>query len=107
VREDLRGIRGYIAQFNPFAAERVALALLSAAESLIDLPERGRAIGQSRRELGKRGRSEISIGTGGGSAMSKYTPAPVDFDELVPAEHDIENRRVGPRRKHMPKAKPM
>src|SRR5712691_10160471 len=50
-RDDLRGIRGYIEQFNPFAAERVALALIEAVDSLADVPERGRLIGVDRREL--------------------------------------------------------
>jgi plasmid stabilization system protein ParE len=50
-REDLRSIRAYIDQFNPIAAGRVALALIEAADSLTDFPERGRVVGPGRREL--------------------------------------------------------
>jgi toxin ParE1/3/4 len=44
-------IRTYIAQFNPPAAQRMALRLTAAGMSLADHPERGRAIGRGRREL--------------------------------------------------------
>jgi plasmid stabilization system protein ParE len=50
-RDDLRRIRDYIGQFNPAAAERVALGLIAAADSLTMYPERGRPIGSRRREL--------------------------------------------------------
>jgi len=48
---DLEGIRAYIAQFNPSAANRIALDLIAAATSLANLPERGRPVGPGRREL--------------------------------------------------------
>jgi len=48
---DLRGIREYIRQFNPDAAARVAAALVAAVDRLRNLPDRGRGIGSSRREL--------------------------------------------------------
>lgn len=48
---ELREIGDYVAQFNPLAAQRVAARLLSAAEALANLPERGRPIGGGRREL--------------------------------------------------------
>ena len=50
-RANLIAIRAYIAEFSPGAAERVALALLEAAESLDRLPHRGRPVGDDRREL--------------------------------------------------------
>jgi plasmid stabilization system protein ParE len=45
-REDLRGIRGYIEQFNPFVADRVALGLIEAVDSWPNSPS---AIGCSAR----------------------------------------------------------
>lgn len=48
---NLRAIHGYIAQFNPLAAQRVATRLNSAAESLCEMPERGRLVGSGVREL--------------------------------------------------------
>lgn len=39
---DLSAIRGYIGQFSPLAAQRMAARLRSAAESLAEHPERGR-----------------------------------------------------------------
>ncbi len=50
-REDVRRIRDYIRQFNPLAANRVAASLIEAADSLAELPERGRQIRTGRREL--------------------------------------------------------
>jgi toxin ParE1/3/4 len=50
-REDVRRIRDYIRQFNPPAANRVAAVLIEAADSLAELPERGRQIRAGRREL--------------------------------------------------------
>ena len=47
----LRAIHEYIAQFNPLAAQRLATRLNSAAESLGELPERGRPVGNGVREL--------------------------------------------------------
>jgi plasmid stabilization system protein ParE len=44
-------IREYVGQFNPVAARRIAAALIVAADSLVELPERGRPIGHGRREL--------------------------------------------------------
>ncbi|HMG48979.1 MAG TPA: type II toxin-antitoxin system RelE/ParE family toxin [Inquilinus sp.] len=39
---DLHRIRSYISEFNPWAANRVAVQLLAAADSLEHLPRRGR-----------------------------------------------------------------
>ena len=39
---DLQRIRSYIADFNPWAASRLAVQVLAAAESLERLPRRGR-----------------------------------------------------------------
>ncbi|HVY34275.1 MAG TPA: type II toxin-antitoxin system RelE/ParE family toxin [Caulobacteraceae bacterium] len=47
----LEAIRAYIQQFSPLAAQRMALRLIAAGMSLADNPERGRTIGQDRREL--------------------------------------------------------
>ena len=49
--QNLEDIRLYIGIDNPFAAGRVAAALIVAAESLCALPDRGRAIGGGAREL--------------------------------------------------------
>jgi addiction module RelE/StbE family toxin len=48
---NLTDIRAYIGSFNPLAAQRFALRLWNAAESLAEHPERGRMIGKGRREL--------------------------------------------------------
>jgi len=50
-RQDLEGIRSYIGQFSPLAAQRMAVRLHAAAESLREQPWRGRSIGRGRREL--------------------------------------------------------
>lgn len=47
----LRAIQGYVAEFNPLAAQRLAIRLTSAAESLCDMPQRGRPVGNGVREL--------------------------------------------------------
>ena len=47
----LETIRAYISDFNPLAAQRMALRLTAAGMSLADHPLRGRAIGGGRREL--------------------------------------------------------
>jgi toxin ParE1/3/4 len=49
--DSLRAIHSYVAQFNPFAAQRLAVRLNSATESLCELPERGRPVGDGVREL--------------------------------------------------------
>ena len=49
--QNLVHIAAYIADFNPLAAQQIALRLKAAGDSLIDHPERGRAIGKTRREL--------------------------------------------------------
>lgn len=41
-RQDLHRVRSYIAEFNPWATNRVAIQLLAAADSLEHLPRRGR-----------------------------------------------------------------
>ena len=48
---DLAGIRDYIGQFAPLAAQRFAARLIMAADSLADHPLRGRTLGNRRREL--------------------------------------------------------
>jgi len=48
---DLAAIDGYISDFNPLAAERLAAQLIAAAQSLGHHPHRGRAISPKRREL--------------------------------------------------------
>lgn len=48
---DLTAIRRYIGQFSPLAAQRMAIRLRSAAESLADHPERGRLATATLREL--------------------------------------------------------
>jgi addiction module RelE/StbE family toxin len=48
---NLTDIRSYIGSFNPLAAQRFALRLWNAAESLGEQPERARLIGNGRREL--------------------------------------------------------
>ena len=50
-REDVQRIRAYIGQFNPLAAQRTAVRLTLAADSLADYPERGRIVGANLREL--------------------------------------------------------
>ncbi len=48
---ELRAIEGYVRAFNPLAAQRLAIRLLTVGESLRDLPLRGRMISHGRREL--------------------------------------------------------
>jgi len=48
---DVHRIERYIAHFNPLAAQRLALRLTNAAQSLELFPDRGRPVGQGRREL--------------------------------------------------------
>jgi toxin ParE1/3/4 len=43
--------RAYIHQFDPGAAQRMALRLIEAGDGLRDFPERGRPIANGRREL--------------------------------------------------------
>jgi plasmid stabilization system protein ParE len=50
-QRDLENIRAYIGQFAPLAAQRFALRLVSAAESLADQPSRGRRVRRDIREL--------------------------------------------------------
>ena len=50
-QSDLVEIRDYVGQFAPMAAQRLALRLVTAAESLPELPLRGRSIGAGRRVL--------------------------------------------------------
>ena len=47
----LVGIRDYVSQFAPMAAQRLALRLIAAAESLSEHPLRGRSISRGRRTL--------------------------------------------------------
>ncbi|HEY5105215.1 MAG TPA: type II toxin-antitoxin system RelE/ParE family toxin [Caulobacteraceae bacterium] len=44
-------IRAYIGQFAPLAAQRMALRLKFAGDSLDEHPDRGRLLGGGRREL--------------------------------------------------------
>jgi plasmid stabilization system protein ParE len=48
---DLERIADYIEAFSPLAAQRMAVRLIAAASSLELAPERGRSIGDGRREL--------------------------------------------------------
>jgi toxin ParE1/3/4 len=48
---DLKSIRAYIGQVAPLAAQRLALRLISAVESLADHPQRGRLVHGDVREL--------------------------------------------------------
>ncbi|EJL37886.1 addiction module toxin, RelE/StbE family [Caulobacter sp. AP07] len=48
---DLAGIRTYIGQFAPLAAQRFTARLIGAVESLAEHPNRGRPVGQGVREL--------------------------------------------------------
>src|SRR5258708_4763622 len=66
-REDVRRIRDYIKQFNSPAANRVAAALLEAADSLAQLPERGRQIRAGRREL-------VAVAAGRGAQTRRGPP---------------------------------
>ena len=50
-RANLSGIRAYIGQFSPLAAQRFSARLVHAAESLAQQPDIGRSIGAGRREL--------------------------------------------------------
>ena len=45
---DLQGIRAYIGQFNPTAAQQVAARLLAAGNSLAEMTDRGRPAGRHR-----------------------------------------------------------
>jgi toxin ParE1/3/4 len=49
---DLQAIRDYIAQFNPSAAEKVAVEILETADMLCVFPDRGRPVpGTMLREM--------------------------------------------------------
>ena len=48
---NLDSIAGYITDFSPMAAQRLALRLRKAAESLAASPERGRPVARDIREL--------------------------------------------------------
>lgn len=48
---DLVGIRAYIGQFAPLAAQRFTARLIGVVESLADQPNRGRPLGDNVREL--------------------------------------------------------
>jgi plasmid stabilization system protein ParE len=48
---DLERIADYIEAFSSLAAQRMAVRLIAAASSLELAPERGRSIGDGRREL--------------------------------------------------------
>jgi toxin ParE1/3/4 len=50
-QDDVISIRAYINQFNPAAAVRMANLLIAAADSLSQMPDRGRPIAGGRREL--------------------------------------------------------
>ena len=50
-RRDLAGIHAYIGQFAPLAAQRFAVRLITAVESLAEHPHRGRHVGQDIREM--------------------------------------------------------
>lgn len=47
-RRDLEGIRAYVGQVRPIAAQRLALRLIAAVETLAKHPDRGRPAGDAR-----------------------------------------------------------
>lgn len=49
--QDLAGIRAYIGEFAPLAAQRFTARLVATVESLAEHPNRGRPISQGVREL--------------------------------------------------------
>ncbi|HWU14378.1 MAG TPA: type II toxin-antitoxin system RelE/ParE family toxin [Caulobacter sp.] len=73
-RANLQAIRDYIAQFSPLAAQRFSMKLVTTAEDLAENPDRGRSVGNGRRELalirpyliryGSRPRPSSSYGSG-------------------------------------------
>ena len=48
---NLASIASYVNDFSPLAAQRLAVRIRTAAESLVTQPDRGRAVGAGRREL--------------------------------------------------------
>jgi plasmid stabilization system protein ParE len=48
---DLAGIRAYIGEFAPLAAQRFTARLMATVDSLAENPNRGRPIGRGVREL--------------------------------------------------------
>jgi toxin ParE1/3/4 len=48
---NLEAIGDYISAFNPAAAQRLAAKLIELAESLAEFSERGRDVGEDRREM--------------------------------------------------------
>ena len=50
-QRDLAGIRAYIGQFAPLAAQRFTARLIATVESLALQPDRGRPVGHGVREL--------------------------------------------------------
>lgn len=50
-RENLVGIQAYVAQFNVSAAGQLAERLIDSADSLADMPDRGRPLRPGVREL--------------------------------------------------------
>jgi toxin ParE1/3/4 len=49
--QNINAIRAYVGQFSPLAAQRLALRLRNAGETLRDFPERGMAMSGARRQL--------------------------------------------------------
>ena len=49
--DDVSRIYDHIAGHNPPAAERLAEAILAGGDSLIDMPRRGRPVGDNLREI--------------------------------------------------------
>jgi plasmid stabilization system protein ParE len=49
--EHLEAITAYIAAFNPAAATRLGERLITVADSLAEFSERGRDVGEGRREM--------------------------------------------------------
>ncbi len=48
---NLDAIQAYIEQFNPLAAQQMAMRLIAVGNSLVEMPDRGRAVGGGSREL--------------------------------------------------------
>ena len=48
---NLDAMQTYIEQFNPLAAQQMAVRLITAGNSLAEMPDRGRGVGRKQREL--------------------------------------------------------
>ena len=83
-RNDLDRLAEFIASENPDAAERAALAIVDAVESLADFPERGRRIENTQR-------AELYVPWGRSGYVVQYR---IDADRVLIARifHGREQR---------------